>query len=341
MALSRAGSHPVNNILTKFAAEGLEQRFLCDSGVLPEIIVPEISGTFLSDDPRGYAGAADIDIARGRMGEFSQGVTFDPIVGAFNCIDFGHKVGMDKRLDEIIDQLGDLGVRRATQAARVTKQKAEQRLVDLLFGVPTGWVTSTAAGLGGGGVIWSAAASTPISDLALVATQTVPLQAFGERPDTIVLSVDVAVALNRHPETRGYLSAALNVGVGSRVLSANDNFAMLRGVIAEATGVDASRVFVGDYVQNTANLGLAGAAAFMWTNQVWMGKMGNATPRTVSTGNAISLAPTAAADFSAHPFLADSFESSNRLVQWFRASQANAYTAINTDLGFRISACLV
>ena len=78
MALSRAGSHPVNNILTKFAAEGLEQRFLCDSGVLPEIIVPEISGTFLSDDPRGYAGAADIDIARGRMGEFSKGVTFDP-----------------------------------------------------------------------------------------------------------------------------------------------------------------------------------------------------------------------------------------------------------------------
>ena len=66
-----------------------------------------------------------------------------------------------------------------------------------------------------------------------------------------------------------------------------------------------------------------------------------ATPRSVSTGNAISLAPTAAADFSAHPFQSDSFESANRLVQWFRASQANAYTAINTNLGFRISNCLV
>lgn len=338
MGLTRAGQHPVNNILTQFAREGMDQVYLVDQGVLPQIIVPEISGTWIAPDPKGYAGAAQISLARASGAPRATAETNDPLTDTFNIRDFGFELKHDLRIDPITDQLGDLSVELASQAANVVKVAMELRLRDTLVGAASGWSTSFASsGNLTSGTQWGTAGAQPLTDLNTLCHTTFPEQAWGEAPNTMVIARDVAVVLNADAEIRGYLPGlGSSTGVGSKVMSSAGNFAMLREVVGMVCGIDPNRVFIGKFISNTANTAQAGVQTPIWADTVWIGKVDLGGPRSPSTGNRIFLSPTAAVDFSAYAFETGTYDRDDKLVRNFFAQQANEYNQVNNTLGIDI-----
>lgn len=342
MALTRAGQHPVNNILTQMAWEGMGQEFLVDAGVLPQINVPEISGTWIADDPKGYAGAAQVSLGRAPGAGRATAEVNDPLSGTFNCRDHAFELPIDLRLDIITNQLADLPVSRAAQAARIVKLAMEQRLRDMLF---TGAWTTTFASTAGlvTGTQWGDVIGgfDPMADLNTLCHTTFPEGAWGEKANTMVMSNDIAVFLNNDASIRGYLASSVgNIGVGSRTISAANNFALLRGIIGEVCGIDPNRIFVGSYIENTANTAQTGVQARVWSDAFWIGKVDLGGAKSSDGANRVFLQPTAAVDFQAHPFAAGSWTSQNRLTQWQFAEQANDYNLTNAGLGISIADAL-
>ena len=341
---SFAGQRVVDPILTRIVAEGMDQPYLVDQGVYSLVRVDQMTGTFLSDDPRAYNSFTG-DIVRARGAARSTGFAKDPISGIFTAEEFAHEIAIDLNQDRKIDQILDLEQRRAAQAARVVKLKAEIRLRDSVFD-STFWTGSTVGALaGGGGFTWDDGAGTPLSDMNQIFNKIFHLQAFGERINTIVMGQNVATALNQSPEVRGYLpGVGASAGVGSRVMSASNNFGELRAIIGGHLGIDPNRVFIGGYVQDTANPGQATATkGLVWDGTsiatsvtpggCWFGRV-DPKQYGASTGSVPYLAPTAAADFSPMPFEVGAYQTDNKLFHVPFAQQQNAYTQINSDLGF-------
>ncbi|PHR17662.1 MAG: hypothetical protein COA38_20570 [Fluviicola sp.] len=339
-----AGQRVVDPILTRIVAEGMDQPYLVDQGVYSLVKVDQMTGTFLSDDPRAYNSFTG-DIVRARGAPRSTGFAKNPISGIFTAEEFAHEIAIDLNQDRKIDQILDLEQRRAAQAARVVKLKAELRLRDSVFDSGF-WPGSTTGALPGGSTqTWDNPSGTPFADMNVIFNNIFHLQAFGERVNTIVMGQNVATALNASPEVRGYLPGlGTTSGVGSRILSANDEFGELRLLIGQHLGIDPNRVFIGGYVQDTANPGQATAVkGLVWDGStiaggisdggVWFGRV-DPKQYSASAGTVPYLAPTAAADFSPMPFEVGAYQTDDKLFHVPFAQQQNAYTQVNSDLGF-------
>ncbi len=344
MPISRAGQHPVDTLLSRQAAEGIEQPFLVDQGVLPQVDVGTKSGTWMADSPSQYNNITGTSLLRAR-GDSRQTLNVDdPNSGTFNIEIFAGETKIDLQHDPLIDQMGMLELRRSIIAARAVKLDAEVRLSNLLFAAGTGWVNSGIGGIPGtGGNQWNVAGSTPLSDMNSLAGNLFHIQSFGEKMNTIVFGYDVAVALNASEEVRGYAPSAIGnaAGVGSRVLSSADNFAGLRAVISDMLGVPAERVFIGGLVRDTADPAATDVPAALWSDQAWFGKMDLKRPMVSSAGNVVSMGPTAAIDFSGLPFAAGRWDSPDRLQRNMFAEQGNDYVAVNTQLGYLLTDVLL
>lgn len=338
MAYTRSGRRPVNPHLASLAAAGLSQTYLVDQGVLPAIDVKDnINGTWIADNPRPYNNVTGMEIVRGQGAPRSQGRKSDPLTDTFNVEVFAHELSIDTQIEPMIDQLDQLDQRYATQAARVVKLSAELRLQSLLFNTGN-WANTDATSLPSN-TQWNQAGAKPLTDLNAVKS-TFHTQAFGEQINTIVLSYDVAIALNASEEVRGYAPSNLGAtgGVGSSVFGSANDFAALKGVVGALMGIPANRVFVGSAVQDTANLASAVSKANVWSDQVWMGRVDTGRAIVNSNGTAVSMGPTAAANFEAFSFRAGATNLVHpNYIRKVYAEQANVYKKVDTSMGYLIT----
>jgi len=129
------------------------------------------------------------------------------------------------------------------------------------------WAGQTAAVgalVGGGGVAWDGAGSTPVDD-GLVMAELIRSGA-GVKPDTCYMSHDVAQALRTHQQTL-QLSGALAAGLASSSIALP-----LDGVVElyrNWWGLD--RLSVVDAMYNTANPGQAASLSDVGAGFVWFG----------------------------------------------------------------------
>jgi len=348
MAFSQAGQRPVDPILARSLAEGTRTPYLVDQAVLPLIDVKEnISGTYMVDSARQYNTLEGIELARSRGADRATLALQNPNSGTFDCEIFADKVSIDLQRDPMTDQMGMLETRRGIQAARAVKLGAEIRLNTTLF--TTGNWTGSAAitdasfiAAGATGTQWNQIGATPMADLNAIANNIFHSQSYGEAPNTMVLSHDVAVTLNNDSEVRGYLNGAgTQVGVGTRNLGAADNFAQLRGILGANLGIDPERIFIGSIVQDTANVNQAEVRSLLWSDGLWMGFVSLEKAMVDATGSKVSTGPSAGFDFSAFGFRAGAYNETNGILRWVYAEQANDYVATNADLGLFVSDVLV
>ena len=288
MSISQAGVRPVDPVFAKMVVGALQdpKKFIARQA-LPVINVDGAgaTGTIFLETEEMFMGDPSKALLRAPGAAILPINTEDPGTTTYSCRSRSAKTPpLPKELIRRSQLPMDLKARNALALANALMVQEEVDAAANLFAAATGWTTATAAALaGGGGLQWTAAASTPITALSVV-QGLVRDSSNGNDPDTLIIGVETLDALKRNREVRGFIATDVATAAGSasalasgeRVMSESAVIAVLRNIL------EIPNIFVGKARRRTG-IPPAVNQANIWTDNCWMGHLANAN--AVPTGN--------------------------------------------------------
>lgn len=270
--------------------------------------------------------------------------TANPSSVTYTCVPYGLASTGIAKLGAARSQLPDDLRNREFRALRAALEIAEEVRYATLYQTAGNFTTTAACTALATGVQWSAAGAQPVADLRAY-INTVRKAAHGTLPNTLIMPYDVAVAVGRTPELRGY---AYFTGAGAVAASMSMGVESVAEILGRELGLN---VVIAGGRYNTANLAQAHTEAEIWTDTCWLGcLMANAAVsgtsiRTVNTAvlgvdEISSLAEVGLGSVGVYGAGVDEIAPSQGNV-WVPFVQHSAdELVISADLGATITDCL-
>jgi hypothetical protein len=193
-----------------------------------------------------YLAAADTlgkDLGASAIGSDPTPIDMNLSSVAYECVRYAHSIAMDRSEVQDLDQYANTFGEVAATLREYNKIAREADLAALL--TDSNNVGQHAVGNGA----WSASTSTPVIDLQEAKRQDCP------NVDTVILGRTSADELARHEDiTARFANYASGMSIG---------YGMLKSVIAEILGVQASNVLIWDTFYNSGAFGQSAALAYV------------------------------------------------------------------------------
>mgnify|MGYP003135269911 CR=1 FL=1 len=331
--------HPVDQILTSLVQEAIpsDNQLIADQ-VFEKIKIPERSGTLLLENTRNFMGAPELDLKRAPGASRVSLTEFARTSLTFKAENYGLEESI--AMEDIIDSQypGSEEQRAAKKVRRALMLAREKRAADLLFDATVFTNTDTCTNLMSGKL--DAAGTDALTGLDKLKDQVFQ-SAHGINPDTIILGRGSARALARNPEFRSYLTVGDFSGAGVGIAGGGQpvlNDEAVKAIIRDVLGIP--NVYIGSARRETANPGATSSESQIWTDATIFCGILKGSDAVVQKSGGVKAMPVAALNFNFKPMFSGQYDSNDSIRRSVWVEEQMVYKAIDTTLGFVLTACI-
>jgi hypothetical protein len=281
---------PINPILSAAGVIGAMQD-------LAGLVFPRLTQNTIRVAPRDHQGTIFVAPSASMLGtpqaletalgaDYPQRAMGAPTTVTYRCVE--RKLASEVLPQRLLERSQMPTAVEEFEAGSIARSLALAVEADVLTTLSTtaNWTGTSAltALAGGGGVQWSSTATAaPMSDLR-AAIEAFRGQAFGLRPDTVVMSRAVAAAVARSAEARGIAVVTQGAAPIARAVASDE---LLVALFRADLGLD---LIIADARRQTSADGLTHTSADLLTDTVWLGSLGRGA---VAAGSDVLASPSA------------------------------------------------